>query len=415
MIWHPPPKPWRSPTGPPLDDAGSLTELRCAADAAFEQPLQRRAWRTGTYAPTSIAILPFVNIRGDAEEGYLADGITEDIITDLSRIPVLSVASSGASSMYRGGPVHPSRIAEELGVGHLLEGSVRKAGQKVRVTARLTDAHTNRQVWAERYDRELSDLFELQSELAAAIVGALRLNLPPAAPAAPAREPRRIEAYDEMLRARAFLHEMTRRSIELACEGLARAITIDPRYAEAHAGLAQSVAVLCFHHGVGQWAEAIAHPTLPWLDPGLAGGYSARGFATASSDGFFTPATEADFDTAIRLDPQLYEAHLYRGLCKMVQGDAKSAVAGLSRAFDLNALDLQSGMMLILCVRKLERRDEMQAVCPARDHCLPLQDLAEHLRRARRLRHCGCLRHQSRKRGADAHRLGRPRAQNRAL
>ncbi|MCB1435345.1 MAG: hypothetical protein KDK75_23205, partial [Alphaproteobacteria bacterium] len=166
-----------------LEDTSSLAVLRATGRAAFEPPLPPLSATAlpeppdKAPPPPAVAVLPFVNLSGDAEQGYLADGITEDIITDLAGIDGLSVAAHTSSGMYRGGPMRPDRIAEELGVSHVLEGSLRMAGPAVRITARLADARSMRQIWAERYDRNLEGIFELQSEIAAAIVQALRLNL----------------------------------------------------------------------------------------------------------------------------------------------------------------------------------------------------------------------------------------------
>ena len=125
----------------------------------------------------SIAVLPFVNMSGDAEQNYFADGMTEDILTDLSDVPGLSVAAKSSSQIYRGAQMSAAQISQEIGVRYLLEGSVRKSGNHVRISAQLTDTHTNRLEWAERYGRRLDNVFELQSEISKAIVGALKLNL----------------------------------------------------------------------------------------------------------------------------------------------------------------------------------------------------------------------------------------------
>jgi TolB-like protein len=223
-----------------LDDATSIAALKSAAT----EVQGRQPPRPGPDDPPSIAVLPFVNLSGDAEQTYFAEGVTEDIITDLSGLQGLSVAASGASAIYRGAQIRPDRIAAELGVRYLLEGSVRRYDDAVRITAQLADGASNRQIWAERYDRRLANVFELQSEIAAAIVRALRLNLAPGAGLPVRRATRNVEAYEEYLRARALLREMTRRSIELACEGFARAAALDPGYAQAHAGLAESSAHL---------------------------------------------------------------------------------------------------------------------------------------------------------------------------
>ncbi len=352
-----------------VDDTSSLAVLRATGSAAFEPPLPPPG-SAAVHAPfddsssrPAIAVLPFVNLSGDAEQGYFADGITEDIITDLAGLDGLSVAAHTSSGIYRGGPVQTDRIAEELGVSHVLEGSVRMSGPTVRITARLADARSMRQIWAERYDRNLAGIFEMQSEIAAAIVQALRLNLAPgtAAVIAP-RGTGDVEAYREYLRSRALLREMTRRSIELAREGFARAISLDPDYAAAHAGLADSISHLAFHYGAADWQEAVDESeTALRLEPGLAEGLCARAYALGNCGRFAEART--DFEAAIRLNPQLYEAHYYYGLTFLVAGHREEAAPLLRRAFELSDKELQAGMMLLSCLLALGRRDECHAVC----------------------------------------------------
>jgi TolB-like protein/Flp pilus assembly protein TadD len=343
-----------------MDDSASIATLRSAAAELHDRPRPRH----DPADVPSIAVLPFVNLSGDAEQTYFAEGITEDIVTDLSGITGLSVAASGASGLYRGGTLPPDRIAAELGVRYLLEGSVRRFGEALRITARLADGPSNRQIWAERFDRRLANVFELQSEIAAAIVHALRLSLAPGATPLTHRATRDVEAYEAYLRARTLLREMTRRSIELARDGFARAVALDPGYAQAYAGLAESGAHLSWHHGADALAEAVAHAdTAVRLDPNLAEAYCARGFAAAVSVSRRSEPAEADFATAIRLDPTLAVAHCYLGNSRFVTGDAAGAVGPLRRAFELADQDLQIGMMLNLCLRALGQREEGEAVC----------------------------------------------------
>ncbi|HMR60120.1 BTAD domain-containing putative transcriptional regulator [Amaricoccus sp.] len=352
-----------------LDDSSSLAVLRATGSAAFDPPLpppgSAAVPRPIDEAPLrpAIAVLPFVNLSGDAEQGYLADGITEDIITDLAGIDGLSVAAHTSSGMYRGGVIEPDRIAEELGVSHVLEGSLRMAGPAVRIPARLADARSMRQIWAERYDRNLEGIFELQSEIAAAIVQALRLNLDPgAATIQAARGTRDVEAYREYLRSRALLREMTRRSIELARDGFARAIALDPDYAAAHAGRADSISQLAYHHDAADWDQAIEESeTALRLQPGLAEGLCARGTALGHC-GRLDEAL-ADFATAVRLNPQLYEAQYHYGLTYLLAGRLEEAAPHLRRAFEISDKELQAGMMLICCLLALDRRQECNAVC----------------------------------------------------
>ena len=134
----------------------------------------------GRYDRIAICVLPFANMSGDSEQEYFSDGITEDVITDLSKVSSLSVTSRNSAFVYKGRHVDVPKVARELNVTHVLEGSVRKAGGRVRITAQLVETASNDHLWAERYDRELQDIFALQDEISAAIVKALRLKLLPA-------------------------------------------------------------------------------------------------------------------------------------------------------------------------------------------------------------------------------------------
>ena len=188
----------------------------------------------------SIAVLPFTNMSGDPEQEYFSDGISEDIITDLSKLGGLMVISRNSSFTYKGRPIDVRTVGRDLGVRSVLEGSVRRAGVRVRITAQLVDAETGVQIWAERYDRDLSDLFKLQDEVTYQIVAALKVTLTP-------NEQARLgdggtsslEAYDHFLRGREFLYgeEKTLAKFEAAVDQFQHAIRIDPNYAQAYAGL----------------------------------------------------------------------------------------------------------------------------------------------------------------------------------
>jgi TolB-like protein len=182
----------------------------------------------------AIVVLPFANMSGDAEQEYFADGISEDVITDLSQVSALRVISRNSSFTFKGMNVDIVDISRQLNVSHVLEGSVRKAGNRVRVTAQLIDGSTNDHVWAQRWDRDLDDIFELQDELSQEIVKALKVKLVPAEKKAiEDRGTDNLEAYDIFIRARGlastFGYESTTRAIDL----LRRALELDPTFAEA--------------------------------------------------------------------------------------------------------------------------------------------------------------------------------------
>jgi adenylate cyclase len=192
-------------------------------------------------AAASIAILPFTNMSGDPEQEYFSDGITEDIITDLSKIAGLTVIARNSSFTYKGRAVDIRAVGRELGVRSVLEGSIRRAGNRVRITAQLIDATSGGHLWAERYDRDLTDIFEVQDDVTHRIVDALKITLSPTEKAQLADTgTSSIEAYDCSLRGRELLLGNPKNSgtFEQAKASFQKAIALDPNYAQAHAGLA---------------------------------------------------------------------------------------------------------------------------------------------------------------------------------
>jgi adenylate cyclase len=222
----------------------------------IDRPIRVWTWHPGDTATTpppstaslahnirksSIAVLPFTNMSGDPEQEYFSDGISEDIITDLSKISGLTVISRNSCFTYKGRSVDVRAVGRELGVRFVLEGSVRRAGNRVRITAQLTDTKTGGQLWAERFDRDLSDLFAVQDDVTSRIVDALKLTLSPAEKARLADiGTSDIDAYDYLLRAREFLLGETkdRDTFERSVEFLTRALELDPDYSLAYACLA---------------------------------------------------------------------------------------------------------------------------------------------------------------------------------
>jgi adenylate cyclase len=186
-------------------------------------------------------VLPFVNMSGDRDQDYFSDGITEDIITEISRIPALLVIARNSTFTYKGKAAKVQDICRDLGVRYVLEGSVRKSGPRIRVTAQLIDGHSGGHLWAERYDRELADIFAVQDDVTAQIVRALELTLVDAHRAPSSRvETDNPEAYDCVLRGREHYRLFTKEGDTAARRLYERAIELDPSYAAAYAGLAET-------------------------------------------------------------------------------------------------------------------------------------------------------------------------------
>ena len=191
-------------------------------------------------ATASIAILPFTNMSGDPEQEYFSDGISEDIITDLSKIAGLTVIARNSSFTYKGRAVDVREVGRELGVASVLEGSIRRAGQRVRITAQLIDASNGGHLWADRYDRDLTDIFEVQDDVTRRIVGALKVTLSPTEQAQRSEPKVNMEAYEAALRAREVLlgPVKNRETFDQARKLFFRALELDPNMAKAYAGLA---------------------------------------------------------------------------------------------------------------------------------------------------------------------------------
>src|SRR5579862_6998846 len=204
-----------------------------------ETPQARREDPAQLRDKPAIVVLPFANMSGDPEQEFFADGLTEDILTELSRFRELLVISRNTSSRYKGKAVDVKKIAKELAVHYLLEGSVRKAGNRVRVTVQLIDAETDRHIWADRYDRELADIFAIQDEVTASVVATLPRRVEAARRERSANKPtENMAAYECVLTGKVLHHRSNKADNEAALAMLERAVKLDPQYAHAHAWLA---------------------------------------------------------------------------------------------------------------------------------------------------------------------------------
>jgi len=309
----------------------------------------------------SIAVLPFNNMSGDGEQEYFSDGITEDIITDLSKVSGLFVVGRNTSFTYKGKAIQLQQVAAELGVKFLLEGSVRKAGQRVRVTGQLIDGGSGGHLWADRYDRDLTDIFEIQDEITTAIVDQLKIRLLPKEKKAIERAPTvNVEAYNYYLKGRQLFHAFTKSYLILAKEMFARAVEIDPNYARAYAGMASSISRLWGMYNVPTVAEellAITDKALA-LDPNLSEAHAARGEALANS-GRRSEAAAA-FQRALELDPNSFDGSLsYARFC-VTEGKPEKAIELYLRALEIQPDDSQAPMLLQIVYRAIGRIEESE-------------------------------------------------------
>ena len=306
-------------------------------------------------AKPSIAVLPFVNISGDAEQEYFSDGITEDIITDLSKVSALAVVSRNSVFAYKGKNSDVKKLAHELNVAYVLEGSIRKARNRIRITAQLVDASSDEHVWAERYDRDLTDILAVQDEIAYAIVGALRLKLLPGEPRAiEQRGTANAEAYNLYLMARRLYvtgNDGDAPRAEKVVRLCTRATEIDPHYARAWALTAIGKMILRYIHGRRLDDGLLDAERAIELDPALAEAHAAK--ARACSESGRHDEASSEIDVALRLDPDSYEVNRSAACLRFRQRRVADAVLYFEKARTLLESDLNSASMLLSCYRAL--------------------------------------------------------------
>ena len=291
----------------------------------------------------SIAVLPFQNLSGDAEQEYFADGIVEDIITALSRNRAFFVISRNTSFTYKGPAVDVARVARELGVRYVLEGSVRRAGNRVRITAQLIDAASGRHLWADRYDRELADVFEVQDEIARTITG----ELAPGIIAAEMQQARRkdaaqLDAWDKTMQAHWHIRRFTREDMAEARRLLEEAIALDPANAMALSDLAVALHFAVVFGWVGDLPQAFARcgemaRRAVAIDDGDANAHTALAIFELFSGRHEEGRRRAR--RALDLDPNSAFARGYLGTCYGFAGDYEGAVQHCNEAMRLSPRD----------------------------------------------------------------------------
>jgi adenylate cyclase len=311
----------------------------------------------------TIAVLPFVNMSGDEENEYFSDGVAEEILNLLTRLPQLRVSSRSSSFAYKGEQINVKKVAADLEVSTLLEGSVRRAGDRVRITAQLIDTATDSHLWSETYDRQMKDVFAIQDDIAQSIVKALEVTLTP-------RDRRALQyvatsdakAYDFYLRGRRYFYTMTKRSFHHAVKMYRQAIAEDPSYALAYAGIADAHSFLYMYGdstpaNAGRAQEASQRAVE--LDPDSAEAHASRGIALSISKRY--AEAEEEFETAIRLNPKLFEAHYFYARDSYAQGKFERAAELFARASAVNPSDYQSPTFQYMALKELGRSEEATA------------------------------------------------------
>ena len=325
--WHPDSDPIAKATGP--------------SSAPIDEPQERH-----TDGP-SIAVVPFNNMSGDPEQEYFSDGITEDIITDLSKVAGLSVTARNSSFVYKGKSFDIRTVGRELGVKSVLEGSIRRAGDRVRITAQLIDTASGNHLWAERYDRQLTDIFEVQDEVTQQIVAALKVTLTPTeANLSAVSGPKNVEAHDLLLRARGNMNGTIRNRgmFEQTRTLLGQAIELDSTYAEAYAALS----VLCALDSQNNWSGDHKRSTtdaLHFADRAIAmngnepmAHYAA---AVASSVNKDLERARTEAEATLALNPNFSLAYDSLGVVTMLSGEPLQAIPHFERAMRLDPANTQ--------------------------------------------------------------------------
>ena len=319
---------------------GNEEEAPSAAPAAARAPLVR----------ASICVLPFMNMSGEPEQEYFSDGISEDITTDLSKISTLEVVARNTAFNFKGQNLDVKDVAAQLSVSHVLEGSVRKAGNRIRINAQLIDGSTGKHLWADRFDRDLTDIFEIQDEISKAIVDALKVKLLPAErKAIEKRGTSNVEAYNLYLMARqqwiggALGKSSREEAIVRLCK---QATQLDPDYAQAWALMALAQLELRYSHGRDVDSVPAADRALE-INPGLAEGHCVR--ARYLEEMGRAEDAEKQIRMAIKLDPDSWEVNREAARMSYRHGDIREAIPFFEKATSLMDFDWNSSMMLVPC------------------------------------------------------------------
>jgi adenylate cyclase len=323
--------------------AASVAEL-AGAPASTESPRE-------SARDVSICVLPFQNMSGDAEQEYFSDGISEDITTDLSKVSALEVIARNTAFTFKGQSVNVCEVARKLGVSHVLEGSVRKVGNKVRITAQLIEGRSGGHLWADRFDRDLDDIFAIQDEISKAIVRALKIKLlPEEKKAIEQRGTQSAEAYNLYLLARQYWvtgnHGDPRRE-ERVMRICSRTVEIDPYYADAWALLALAQCNLRYQYDREvDDGFAAAHAALA-IDPTIAEAHLPM-FKRLQERRQFDAAA-AEMETAIRLGPESWSVNKEAGRFYLMQRDVGTATRHYEKAVEIMDTDFHAWAMLATC------------------------------------------------------------------
>jgi len=327
------------------------------------EPVADFVQNTGKEGFDSVAVLPFLNLSNDPENEYFSDGMSEEVLSLLCKLPQLTVASRTSSFSFKGKNVDMRTVAQQLGVDVILEGSVRRSGDRVRISAQLIDGRTDRNLWSEHYDRELKDVFAVQDEIASSIIKALELSLSPAQQLSMQKlaATEDMDAYDFYLRGRYFVE---RGDVDSGQKMFEKAIELDDGYALAWAGAADCHSWRCMWYEDSpeslQKADECSLKALQ-LAPNLAQAHASRSYAL-TINGKYAEA-EAEFKAAIEFDPQLYEAYYYAGRAYFAQGKFREAADAFSQAIEIRPDDVTAATLRSTSLKTVGTEEELAISC----------------------------------------------------
>src|SRR5215468_816139 len=286
----------------------------------------------------SVAVLYFENLSGQNEDEYFRDGMTEDVITELAKIKGLRLFPRSAVLALRDKPLPVTEVGRQLSAAFVVEGSVRRAGSRLRITARLVETSTGHSVWAERYDRQIEDVFAIQDEIAQNIARALRVMLSDQEKREIEKVPTRdVQAYDYYLRCRQVVYQFRRKGLEFARQMFARAIVLDQKYAAAFGGVADCSSFLYMYFEASEnnlREAATASRRAVELDPESAEAHASRGLAESLSKNY--PEAEKEFKAAMLLNPALFDPCYFYARSCFAQGKMEEAAERFKKASELN-------------------------------------------------------------------------------
>ena len=307
-------------------------------------------------APTdqkTVAVLPFADLSPEKDQEYFSDGLTEELLNVLAQLEGLRVSSRTSSFAFKGGNADLRTVAEKLGVSFVVEGSVRKVGDRLRITGQLIEAATDTPIWSQVYDRELDDVFSIQDDIAQQIAATLKVKLLP--DQVPVQGTGNVEAYEYFFRGRSFFNLHGQTNHRKAIEMFERATELDPDFSRAWAGLALSHAYFVFFFD-GDDADMAAADKASRkaveLGPDVADGYTAR-IMIAGAQLNFDEADEA-FRKATELEPENFEAYFHYGRYLFKRGDLKGALAMYERAQEIDPYDFQTPILMVSILRRLD-------------------------------------------------------------